>query len=915
MSGQPWRWINPDSWGLPFGDKPGDIGDCPFSAEGRATGPGSGDCVGSSPSYYETLRAANVDGAGGLPSGDELLVRASDGLRVQGFVAQSDTNNLELADFPALGPPVAPSLAGDGSIPPGRWGSIRTADINGDGKAEVLAVDGTALRAWTYDQNTGWSQMPDNNPIKLAADPWNTNPEYYATIQTGDINGDGRADVVARGPSGIRTWFYNRRGTGGWERYLPTDFPALPIDALNTLTTTLKGNGAIVQTATSPRDVYTAENKPLDTPMGNLKTGLAQACGSAGTGWPTTYSNCTPPKNSSIDAGDWTAVINQVAAEADFVTEVDSYLGDLDSLQTKLFLQESTELPAIGDELGLAAAAGSTASFNMETLWSTIFGIAGSIVGLAGPEAGAGLAVASYLIAAIPQTSDTADDTFSTTYAGLKDQFAHMAGEMSDGLVVQSQQVRQDYGMLSLVAQLINRGTWAINDDGIRSAANQGFATWVYRSLTPAVYDRYVITNCRDGWLTGIYGEPEGLCQKMPAQVGVLGSVQNFTYIGSQMEDYKIPCYNQTETCWFANYVASPDVLSRIFGDVTTAKNGQCNYVPGKSTTVWAYGCPLGVDINAVLGNNTWGFTSYTGSPWVGSLPPRGASVSAAPGGRVALSGAGKGHALLYADVTVPRATRLDGATLRVGRLLQDERGGRGELTRRDGRTVPYRLRLRRVAAGRFVAKARGVRISLRRSGPRGRTRVTISAPALRVPRTCHALPAAIAQNPPPLHLRTELVLDDGALRLPIRIDHHLRCRRDKAGNVSGLEPVRFRVHPRRTGLGVTLRGPRTVTAGTTARFFARLRNRRSGGTRVVSSLWDLKLRSGEFQIARAGALHRIRELRRGRSRTVVIHVRVPAGAGGRFCTTVTATAPGTRAATARACAAVAQAARPRVTG
>ena len=52
--------------------------DCPFSSSG-ASGPGSGDCLGSSPSYYETLRGANIDGL----QGDELIARASDGLRVR----------------------------------------------------------------------------------------------------------------------------------------------------------------------------------------------------------------------------------------------------------------------------------------------------------------------------------------------------------------------------------------------------------------------------------------------------------------------------------------------------------------------------------------------------------------------------------------------------------------------------------------------------------------------------------------------------------------------------------------------------------------------------------------------------------------------------------------------------------------
>ena len=67
---------------------------------------------------------------------------------------------------------------------------------------------------------TSWNELPTSTPLNLGTDFVN-NPAYYSTLQVGDVNGDGRADVVARGPFGIRTWFYNRRGTGGWERYLP----------------------------------------------------------------------------------------------------------------------------------------------------------------------------------------------------------------------------------------------------------------------------------------------------------------------------------------------------------------------------------------------------------------------------------------------------------------------------------------------------------------------------------------------------------------------------------------------------------------------------------------------------------------------------------------------------------------------
>ena len=206
---------------VPFGDDADGSPDCPFSV-GGATGAGSGDCVGSSPSYYETLQAANIDGQ----PGDELLARASDGLRVRKFnpASTDPTNGWE-------GLPTLTALSGAASsVQPGMWGSIRAADLNGDSNKEVLFLDGNGLQVWSYDPaGKTWNEWDPTTPLALASDPWLTHPEYYSTIQVGDVNGDGRDDVVARGPYGIRTWFYNRRGTGGWERYLPGGYPAFLI--------------------------------------------------------------------------------------------------------------------------------------------------------------------------------------------------------------------------------------------------------------------------------------------------------------------------------------------------------------------------------------------------------------------------------------------------------------------------------------------------------------------------------------------------------------------------------------------------------------------------------------------------------------------------------------------------------------
>ncbi len=64
-------WSDADITGAAFSNVAGRGIDCPF--------PGTSDCLSSSPSYYETLGAADLDGDGA----DEVFARASDGLRVK----------------------------------------------------------------------------------------------------------------------------------------------------------------------------------------------------------------------------------------------------------------------------------------------------------------------------------------------------------------------------------------------------------------------------------------------------------------------------------------------------------------------------------------------------------------------------------------------------------------------------------------------------------------------------------------------------------------------------------------------------------------------------------------------------------------------------------------------------------------
>ena len=886
--------------------------DCPFSSSG-ASGPGSGDCLGSSPSYYETLRGANIDGL----QGDELIARASDGLRVR-----------------VLGPEAGFSpgatltaLAGAAStIQPGQWGSIRTGDIDGDGKQEVLALDGTGLQAWSYDWNDRvWNQLQPSTPLALAADPWLSRPEYYSTLQTGDVDGDGRDDVIARGPFGIRTWFYNRRETGGWERYLPDGYPAFATAgqqaAFTALTALAVTNSAIPDDATSVRDAWTSLYPPDPGYLTTLQSGLASIanCTGQAPGNPPSYQACTPPAGSSgFTAADWTAVVNQMLSESYAAGQVVALFAQLQRMRASLFIADRGDLPDLNEDLGLPGAAGSTAQFSGMRLWELTFGIAGALASTGSSAAAAApLSVASSLVSALPSSSPTAVSSFSATYGGLQDTFTKMANEIDNGILVQSQQIREDAGLLGLVSQLRSGGTWALDANGIESAATQGFAIWAYEELMPTLYDRYQITDCQNtDWGT--------LCQGVPAGPGVIGGGVNFTTIGPRYVRPPAgpPCSggDPTDDPLVCNYVTPPsDVMDAIWGPITP----DCTYQPGNPQSEWwTYGCSAGVDVNTSIGSNTWGFTSLSGD--LAPIPPSGASATAAgrarPGPAIALGRrrygrqpARRGHAYLRRDTLIPRRVRLAGATVSMPRLLF-ERGARGELTRARRSRAPRPLKLRRTAPGRFTAARNGrprVRITLRRVGRRARVALAlrISARRFRVPRVCHALPAATALDTPPFELESRLRISDGRTRRLIRLIHPLRCARDDRGNVSRVVGVRPRRYPARGGLAVTLRGPRRVRPGGTARYIARVHNRRRRGRGLRSSLWDVALH------VRRGRTIRIAEVRPGRSRRLMLSRRVPRSARHRFCVDAAATAAGARVAHAKACAAVGAARPPGVTG
>ena len=137
--------------------------------------------------YYATIRMGDVTGDGRA----DLCARAAAGMLCWP------------SDGAALGASFAgPTLSDDsGWGHPRHYTTIRMADLDGDGRADLCARAAAGLRCWLA---TG-----DGFGPSIAGPEWSDGAGYadashYGTLRFGDIDGDGRADACIRGPEGMQ---------------------------------------------------------------------------------------------------------------------------------------------------------------------------------------------------------------------------------------------------------------------------------------------------------------------------------------------------------------------------------------------------------------------------------------------------------------------------------------------------------------------------------------------------------------------------------------------------------------------------------------------------------------------------------------------------------------------------------------
>jgi FG-GAP-like repeat len=157
----------------------------------------------SAPSAYETIALARLGGG----SREDLIGRDSSGLWVEQFDAQKGQWQLLGS---ADGGVALPLPDRDGWNQPSQYRTIQTADLNGNGQAELLARAADGLHVYRWDPATA-TFTDISTPPRLFSDAAGGNqPSVYETIQTADLFGDGHAELVARTPQGIEYARWNQ---------------------------------------------------------------------------------------------------------------------------------------------------------------------------------------------------------------------------------------------------------------------------------------------------------------------------------------------------------------------------------------------------------------------------------------------------------------------------------------------------------------------------------------------------------------------------------------------------------------------------------------------------------------------------------------------------------------------------------
>lgn len=484
------------------------------------------------PQYYETITSADVDGDGAA----EVIGRSKNGIEVWKY--SPSTGNWSYTQGPT-------SWTDSGGYDQASYyTTLRHADIDGDGQEELMLRDADSLDIWKYDKQSGKWYSYSYNPELPDSAGWYL-PQYRDTLRLGDIDGDGRAELIARYSSGVRVWkFINGNyqelplgprwtndGTDGNGNSQP-DSNGTSWDQVEYYSTLrladIDNDGAMeliardkyaVQTwkydkttqgwnrtsatfpdytsstvSTSIRNAYTYINVQLrgDNPPNEFRTVYYTLTASL-QNFHDALSKLPPPSTNTSTAADWAMVKNQILRELNSAINVNAWYGVTHEVIHDTFLSDSVSLTTVGSaQLNIPANNG-TAKTVLSVL-STLTTVAKTISAIGGP------ATATYTAAAgvLGTVFTLASSRLTNNGASYQEAYNQLPGKLNEAFqeslaanATLEEQAMKDYGLLSATSTLVQSGVWSVSDTQSTTMVTVGQRSYeisLYQMLTPIAW-------------------------------------------------------------------------------------------------------------------------------------------------------------------------------------------------------------------------------------------------------------------------------------------------------------------------------------------------------------------------------------------------------------------------------------------
>ncbi len=560
------------------------------------------------PSCWSTLQTATF-GLGGAVVMERLLGCSADGGGMAGSRFNQATQTWQTI---FVGGPFDDCA---GFAQPQYYQTIQLAHITGNATPELIGRGPGGVLVYQWN-GASWIPLSTNVPA-LADATWASDPSYWQSIHTANVDGSGRAALIARGQTGVRTWLWQNGALARPQPY--GGFPPF-VGAQATAYTQLNqflalGQGTI-------RDTYT--NPAVDNTSSALRGYVSQIINAGGgckneiSANPPQYQTCPPLVGATNPA--YTTMVNQVIKELWWAASVIDYFTTIQTMQLALFSAQGNEFPSIADNLQLAEAQNLTGNADYLSLFSSISSLVSVVVGTGVPALGNAIAISSDAVnvetSALAFFSEPPKTVFQHNYAQIQGQIASLQQSGQTNNLAQKHYVLSDYAMLSSIGQLTASQVWTVDEAGYLSANRLAFTTWVYQVFLPLLWAQYQVTGCgqNNSNTLACYPPPNGPNMAIYTNgSGPGGSYVNFTGLLPQASPI---CVNQcnsppngapqcTNTCNF------PAASATTVNILTTPVSPQCTYNP-QAGTAWVYanpnanppvaGCTLGA-APAIFGN------------------------------------------------------------------------------------------------------------------------------------------------------------------------------------------------------------------------------------------------------------------------------------------------------------------------